>query len=312
MSPTLFLAGAVTLIVLWITVIKFLASRKVQNLHTKYVFITGCDSGFGRETAIRLDKMGVNVLATCLTKQGEQELKSMTSNKLKTFQMDVTDSQQIKDIFEQVKNVLPAGQGLWGLVNNAGIATFAPIEWAPLDNMKRMADVNLWGMIDVTKTFLPLIKKSQGRVVNLSSMAGRLSYPSLCAYSITKYGVEAFSDALRREMSPWGVLVSMLEPGAFKTGILAPTGIVESTKLLWNDLSPEVKKEYGDNNSFDKFLNGILKLAKDASPDIYKVVDAIVDGLTSQRPQTRYVVGLDAKQIVFMSYLPTFITDRLC
>ena len=90
---------------------KFLANQKVQNLHTKYVLITGCDSGFGRETAIRLDKIGVNVFATCLTKQGEQDLKSMTSSKLKTFQMDVTDSQQIKDVFEHVKNVLPAGQG---------------------------------------------------------------------------------------------------------------------------------------------------------------------------------------------------------
>ena len=90
---------------------KFLANQKVQNLHTKYVFITGCDSGFGRETAIRLDKMGVNVLATCLTKQGEQDLKSMTSTKLKTFQMDVTDSQQIRNVFEQVKNVLPSGLG---------------------------------------------------------------------------------------------------------------------------------------------------------------------------------------------------------
>ena len=111
MCLTLVLSGAVTLLVLWITVIKFLSNRKVQNLHTKYVFITGCDSGFGRETAIRLDKMGVNVLATCLTKQGEQDLKSMTSNRLKTFQMDVTDSQQIKDVFDQVKNMLPSGQG---------------------------------------------------------------------------------------------------------------------------------------------------------------------------------------------------------
>ena len=110
MNQTLLLAGAVTLIVLWLT-LKFLAKRKVQNLHTKYVFITGCDSGFGRETAVRLDKMGIHVLASCLTKQGAQDLKSMTSSKLKTFQMDVTDSQQIKDVFRQVKNLLPSGQG---------------------------------------------------------------------------------------------------------------------------------------------------------------------------------------------------------
>ena len=103
-------AGTATLLVFLLTV-KFFLKREVKNLHTKYVLITGCDSGFGRETAIRLDKMGVNVLATCLTKQGEQDLKSMTSNRLKTFQMDVTDSEQIKDVFEQVKNMLPTGQG---------------------------------------------------------------------------------------------------------------------------------------------------------------------------------------------------------
>ena len=110
MYETLLLAGAVTFIVLWLTS-KFLTKRKVQNLHTKYVFITGCDSGFGRGTAIRLDKMGVHVLAACLTKQGAEDLKSTTSDKLKTFQMDVTDSQQIKDVFKQVKNLLPSEQG---------------------------------------------------------------------------------------------------------------------------------------------------------------------------------------------------------
>ena len=110
MYQTLLLAGTVTLIIFWLS-LKFLAKGKVQNLHTKYVFITGCDSGFGRETAIRLDKMGVHVLAACLTKQGAQDLKSMASDNLKTFQMDVTDSQQIKNVFEEVKNLLPAGQG---------------------------------------------------------------------------------------------------------------------------------------------------------------------------------------------------------
>ena len=110
MYQTLLLAGAITLIILWLS-LKLFAKRKVQNLHTQYVFITGCGSGFGRETAIRLDKMGVHVLAACLTKQSAQDLKSTTSGKLKTFQMDVTDSQQIKDVFEQVKNLLPSGQG---------------------------------------------------------------------------------------------------------------------------------------------------------------------------------------------------------
>ena len=83
----------------------------MSDLRNKYVFITGCDTGFGHETAIRLDKMKVHVLATCLTKEGEQSLKSVTSDRLKTFQMDVTNSQQIKDVYEKVKEILPSGQG---------------------------------------------------------------------------------------------------------------------------------------------------------------------------------------------------------
>ncbi|XP_020610849.1 retinol dehydrogenase 7-like isoform X2 [Orbicella faveolata] len=152
---------------------RFFSRRKVGELDKKYVLITGCDSGFGQETAITLDKMGIGVLATCLTKEGEQSLKAATSDRLKTFQLDVTNSEQIKTLYELVKEQLPSDQGLWGLVNNAGITLIGPIEWIPLEKSKRIADVNLWGMIDVTKTFLPLVKKARGRVVNLSSMLGK-------------------------------------------------------------------------------------------------------------------------------------------
>ncbi|CAH3014381.1 unnamed protein product [Porites evermanni] len=113
--------------------------------------------------------------------------------------------------------------GLWGLVNNAGIAYVMPVEWTPMSIFKRTADVNLWGMIEMTKTFLPLVKRDQGRVVKIGSMAGRLSFNFLSAYSITKYGVESFSDALRREMYPWGVRVSILEPGEFQTDMHQPS-----------------------------------------------------------------------------------------
>ena len=83
----------------------------MADLDKKYVLITGCDSGFGQETAIRLDKMGVCVLATCLTKEGEQSLRSVTSNNLKIFQLDVTNSQQIQDLYKQVNGLLPSGHG---------------------------------------------------------------------------------------------------------------------------------------------------------------------------------------------------------
>jgi len=100
-----------TLVLTTVIVFRLFSKRQVNDFGNKFVVITGCDTGFGHETAIRLDKMGVHVLATCLTKEGEQNLKSETSDRLKTFQMDVTNSQQIKDIYEKVKGILPSGQG---------------------------------------------------------------------------------------------------------------------------------------------------------------------------------------------------------
>jgi len=280
----------------------------VGELNKKYVLITGCDSGFGQETAIEMDKMGINVLATCLTKEGVQSLKSATSNRLKTFQLDVTNSQQIKTLYEQVKDQLPSEQGLWGLVNNAGIVLIGPIEWIPLEKSKHIADINLWGMIDVTKTFLPLVKKARGRVVNLSSMLGRVSLPSVSSYCVTKYGVQAFSDALRREMSPWNVQVSIIEPGLFKTGLANEERNIQTLQELWDGLSPELKEEYGERK-LNQVKKGIRKSSRTASSDTSKVVDAVIDALISQRPQTRYPVGLDAKVSIVISFLPTFIAD---
>jgi len=169
-----FLPSWIILVVIALFTIYFVARllpKSKIDLKGKYVLITGCDRGFGRATARALDKMGACVLATCLTKEGEQSLKSVTSEKLKTFQMDVTNSKQIRDVYSEVRREISSA-GLWGLVNNAGIICCSPIEWTPLDDFKRSADVNLWGMIDVTKTFLPLLKKTPGRVVNLSSMLG--------------------------------------------------------------------------------------------------------------------------------------------
>ncbi|KAL9985510.1 hypothetical protein ACROYT_G007925 [Oculina patagonica] len=290
-----------------IYLIKRLIPRSKLDVKDKYVLVTGCDSGFGRETAIRLDEMGVNVIATCLTKEGEQSLKAVTSEKLKTFQMDVTNSQKINDVFKEVKRTIPCDTGLWGLVNNAGILVTHPIEWAPLNIFKRTADVNLWGMIDVTKTFLPLVKKARGRVVNFSSVAGRLSSNFFGPYAVSKYGVEAFSDALRREMHPWGIEVSIMEPGGFQTNMNEPGARERELKQGWENLSEELKKEYGEQylEKGISFFNGFT-----SSPHTYQVVDAVVDALTSHSPRDRYLVGLDARFFfAWLARLPTVVSD---
>ncbi|XP_015776114.1 PREDICTED: retinol dehydrogenase 3-like isoform X1 [Acropora digitifera] len=305
---------ASVILIVWF-VVKRLFSRGhfVHGFHEKYVLLTGCDSGFGKVTALELDRLGFNVFATCLTKEGQEELNAVCSERLKTIHLDVTDSQEIRDALGFVMQNLPANTGLWGLINNAGIARIGPVEWQSLEDYKRVADVNLWGLIDVTKVFLPLIKKECGRIINLASIAGRASLPHASSYSISKFGVEAFSDALRRELKSRGVKVSVIEPGFFKTNITNKENLQGMWKELWAKLDPNLKEEYGYGfyqTSVSNMLKGMVDTC--ASPHLCKVVDAIVHALASQNPKSRYVVGWDAKLLwIWISWLPAPVGDAL-
>ncbi|KAG8536948.1 hypothetical protein GDO81_025363 [Engystomops pustulosus] len=168
----------------------------LDNITGKYVFITGCDTGFGNLLAKQLDKRGMKVLAACLTEDGAENLKKETSSRLQTIILDVTDSKSVSSAAERVSKIV-GNEGLWGLVNNAGCMTaFTPNEWQKKEDFVKVINVNLIGMIDVTLHLLPLVRKAQGRIVNVSSVFGRLSTVG-GAYCMSKYGVEAFSDTLR-------------------------------------------------------------------------------------------------------------------
>ncbi|PIO23337.1 hypothetical protein AB205_0200280 [Aquarana catesbeiana] len=168
----------------------------LDNLTDKYVFITGCDSGFGNLLAKKLDKRGMKVLAACLTETGAENLKKEASSRLQTTILNVTNSESVSSAVKWV-NYIVSDQGLWGLVNNAGIGTpTAPNEWLTKDDFKKILDVNLLGLIDVTLNMLPLIRRARGRVVNVSSVAGRVAIFG-GGYCPSKYGVESFSDSLR-------------------------------------------------------------------------------------------------------------------
>ncbi|KAL6075768.1 hypothetical protein STEG23_026506, partial [Scotinomys teguina] len=185
----------VVLLGLWTLLRLFRERQVVSHLHDKYVFITGCDSGFGNLLARQLDRRGMRVLAACLTENGAEELKSKTSDRLETVILDVTKTESIVAATEWVKERV-GNRGLWGLVNNAGISTpSAPNEWLKKEDFAKILDVNLLGTIEVTLNMLPLVRRARGRVVNVSSIMGRVSLIG-GGYSISKYGVEAFSDSL--------------------------------------------------------------------------------------------------------------------
>ncbi|XP_030052526.1 retinol dehydrogenase 16 [Microcaecilia unicolor] len=284
--------------------------QKLQNLTDKYVFITGCDTGFGNQLARQLDGRGLRVLATCLTLRGAEQLKEATSQRLQTKILDVTDSESIAAAANWVKQQV-GDRGLWGLVNNAGIGLpSGPNEWLMKDDFLKIMNVNLLGLIDVTLSLLPLVRKAKGRIVNVSSVAGRIILFG-GGYGISKYGVEAFSDSLRRELCSFGVKVCIIEPGVFKTFTTDPKNIERSVQKIWNRLPTETKEIYRES-FYNKYLRVIRNLDIFCNPKLTLVTDNMEHALTAVHPHMRYCPGWDAKLFFLpLSYLPTALADFL-
>ncbi|GAB1295678.1 RDH16 family member 1 [Apodemus speciosus] len=312
------------LVGLWKLLRLFRERQVVSHLQDKYVFITGCDSGFGNLLARQLDRRGMRVLAACLTEEGTKQLRSKTSDRLETVILDVTKTESIVSATQWVKervgnrgNAISMKRchdlGLWGLVNNAGISIpSGPNEWMNKQDFARVLDVNLLGVIEVTLNLLPLVRKARGRVVNVSSIMGRVSFVG-GGYCISKYGVEAFSDSLRRELSYFGVKVAIIEPGFFLTAVSNSARLSSNIQMLWDQTSPEIKELYGEKYLASytdlKMLNG---LDQRCNKDLSVVTDCMEHALTSCHPRTRYSAGWDAKLFFLpLSYMPTFLVDAV-
>uniref|UniRef100_A0A8D0JWI5 Estradiol 17-beta-dehydrogenase 2 n=1 Tax=Sus scrofa TaxID=9823 RepID=A0A8D0JWI5_PIG len=203
----------------------YFSGQEFLPVDQKAVLITGGDSGIGHALSKYLDKLGFTVFAGVLDEKGSgaEELRRTCSKHLSVLQLDITNSQQIRDahskVMEKVQN-----RGLWAVVNNAGILGF-PIdgELIPMTQYKRCMAVNFFGAVEVTKAFLPLLRKSKGRLVNISSMAGGVPMEKMAAYSSTKAALTMFSAVMRKELSKWGVKVSVIQPGSFQTNGAEPS-----------------------------------------------------------------------------------------
>uniref|UniRef100_A0A6I8NCH6 Retinol dehydrogenase 16 n=1 Tax=Ornithorhynchus anatinus TaxID=9258 RepID=A0A6I8NCH6_ORNAN len=275
--------------------------QMVGQLHDRFVLITGCDSGFGYLLATKLDQRGLRVLAACLTERGAERLRQEASGRLQTVLLDVTRPETIS---------VHLVAGLWGLVNNAGIAMpVAPNEWLTKEDFVKVLDVNLLGLIDVTLTLLPLVKRARGRIVNVSSVLGRLSLFG-GGYCVSKFGVEAFSDSLRRELFPFGVKVAIIEPGNFRTQILPPENVHTLVATIWSRAPPGARESYGD--VYMENWRGLERLISGGQTDLAPVYGSMTHALTAVHPRSRYVPGRDARFIYLpLSYLPTSLSDLL-
>lgn len=283
----------------------------MPNKEEKYVYITGCDTGFGNLLARHMDKLGFHVIAGCYTEKGEDELKKISSDKLTTTHLDVTDSESVRKVATLI-GTLVGQKGLWAVVNNAGVALpSGPTDWLTIEDYKAMLAVNLCGVVDITLSVIPLIKKARGRVVNVASVFGRIT-PFGGPYCVSKYGVEAFNDSLRLNLAPFGVKVSCIEPGFFKTNVTDTEVMKNNLKRLWDRLPQDVKDDYGDG-----FLETSLEILDErfkqlTDSDLMKVVSCMEHAISAVHPRTRYSPGWDAKFLWLpLSYMPTCISDRL-
>lgn len=250
------------------------------------VVITGASSGIGEATARHLAGLGFEVFAGV---RKDADAERVTSGRVRPLKIDVTDQASVDAAAAEVSEAVGA-TGLAGLVNNAGIAIAGPLEFIEIEDFQRQLDINVVGQLRVTQAFLPLIRAARGRIVNMSSIGGRVAIPLVGPYNASKFALEGMSDALRRELRPWGIEVVLIEPGAVATPIWGKGE--EQAEQLAQNAPAEVTERYGE--VIEKIRSESAKNATEGVPP-EQVAEAVARALTAGRPKTRYLVGRDAK-----------------
>lgn len=299
--------GILLLIISMLKVIKYLHSPKAKVVDAKNgdkelaVYITGCDSGFGKDLAFALYDKGFIVFPGCLSEDGMKQFEGMAN--MFPIKVDVTKDEHTNEAATYISKWLqqPSSKKqrvLHCIVNNAGIGNLGLIDWLDLSTFRKVMDVNCFGTIRTVKSFFPIFKKQvfekshpEARIVNVTSLAGLMSNTGACAYSSSKHAAEAFTACLRLELQAFNIPVVSVNPSWHQTPLSDSTG----AKLddVWNDLSPEVQEEYG-KEYFSSFSENFLKKkklewsAKVVETELVSCVEAI-------NPPPQVIVGSDAK-----------------
>ncbi|MFH9606526.1 SDR family oxidoreductase [Streptomyces sp. NPDC017448] len=268
----------------------------------KCVLVTGASSGLGRACALQLARVGFRVFAGVRRlPQGEELAALSPSGRIRPVRIDVTDEESVAAAVKEITGET-GGAGLWGLVNNAGIAVSAPLECVTPERMRQQFDTNVIGQLTVTQGALPLLRRSGGRVVNVTSGLGSVAMPFLGAYAAAQFAKEAMSDVLRRELRRSGVGVCVVQPGAITTPIWGK--LTDAARRDFDDVPPEAAAPY--RTAFGRFLD-----ASDQQTDTgtrpEDFARTVFRALTSDRPRTRYQVGKDARSLYLLKRV---LSDR--
>jgi NAD(P)-dependent dehydrogenase (short-subunit alcohol dehydrogenase family) len=269
------------------------------------VVITGASTGIGEACARMLDARGMRVFAGVRNDQDGARLQEGCSARLEPIYLDVTEPVSIGEARDRVSEAV-GDLGLAGLVNNAGIAVGGPLETLPMERFRRQFEVNVFGVLETTQQFLPLLRQARGRLVLMSSIAGRSVSPMLGAYGASKYALEAMGDAFRIELRRAGIQVSLVEPGAIRTPIWEKaTG---ASNQSFKEITDEARAIYGEA------VTAIIEYAREAEARAIPaeaVAEAVTHALLSANPKVRYLVGNDAWFRIALELLPTRLRDYL-
>ena len=270
----------------------------------RFVLITGASTGIGAACAMGCAGQGMTVFAGVRNPDAGAALRARGGAAIIPLELDVTDDESVKRAAGMVERRV-GDAGLFGLVNNAGIAIGSPLELIPLAQLRRQLEVNVVGQIAVTQAVLPLLRRARGRIVNMGSIAGRGTIPMTGPYSASKHALEAVTDALRLELYPWGIEVSIIEPGAIATPIWDKS--LQISLDVEKDIPVETKHLYEAAAARIRETMNVAA-ARAIPPDA--VVKAVLHALTAKRPKTRYLVGRDAKlRALMLKWLPDRFQD---
>jgi NAD(P)-dependent dehydrogenase (short-subunit alcohol dehydrogenase family) len=266
------------------------------------VLITGASTGIGAACALDLDKLGFRVFAGVRKQTDGEALQRQASERLAPVIIDVTLANTIEQTVSMIEAAV-GSDGLFGLVNNAGILVPGPLECVPLADLRRQYEVNVFGVVAVTQAMLPLVRAAQGRIVNMGSISGKAAPPYLGAYSSSKFALESITDVLRMELSRWRIDVSIVEPDSVATPIWGK--LLDTASEMGKHLPASVRKLYDQDLS--SMSKASAKMDK-TGMSVDHVVRAVRHALTARRPKTRYPVGFRTH---LACWAARHLTDRM-
>lgn len=270
------------------------------KMKKEIVIVTGASSGIGFDAVSRLSAAGYEVIAGVRSTAAMEAWRG--KRHVTPCLLDVTDTSAIEQAVATLAPRLAEASAVH-LVNNAGIAVAGPVEAVPLAQWRAQFEVNVFGLVAVTQAFLPEIRRSGGRIVQVSSVSGLAAAPYLGPYASSKFAVEALSDSLRRELRQFGVKVILIEPGPVQTPIWEK-GLARR-EAIFGALRSQVREFY--DNGLEGFLASVARSAAEAVP-VSQVSSVLLEALRSPSPRSRYVVGTPATR--FFTRLLPLLPDR--